>query len=167
MTTNPQDPQGFHSAPSTTLDLVRAEVGHMMALVDQYRAEIESERSAHEEAATELIARTEEHAAHIRAEAEAYAADTRRSANEYAVEQRAEIAQLPNAQIAADELLAKAEAEAKTRRDEILSEAEARLSSLVDAQLNARTNLTKVVNGIDLALDQQSTAPRLDPAANS
>ena len=133
MTTNPQDPQIFHSAPSTTLDLVRAEIGQMMALADHYRAEIESERLDHENAATELIARTEEHAAHIRAEAEAYAADVRRSADEYAVEQRTKIEQLHNSQVAACNLLAQVEVDAKTRRDEILSEAEVRFSSLPHA----------------------------------
>lgn len=156
MTTNPQDPQIFHAAPSTTLELVRAEIEHMMALVDHCRAEIESERSAHEKAATNFIARTEEHAAHIRAQAEAYAADVRRSANKYSVEQRTEIEQLRNSQIVADELLEKTEAEAQ-----------ASLSRLVDAQLDARTNLTKVVNGIDLALGQHTSAPRSDLAANS
>lgn len=166
MTTNPQDPQIFHSAPSTTLEMVRAEIGNMMALVDQLRAEIESDRLAHEKAATELIARTEEQAAHIRAEAEAYAADTRRSANEYSVEQRAEIEQLRNSQMAADELLANAEAEALTLREEILSEAEARLASLIDAQRDARNNLTKVVSSIDLTLEEHSTA-RPDTADNT
>ena len=136
------------------------------------RASADCERVEQEAAATELIARTQEHAAHIRAEAEAYAAATRRSANEYAVERRTEVEQLRNSLIAADELLANAEAEAKTRRDEILSEAEARLSSLVDAQLDARINLAKVVNGIDTALshtalDPNSAAPRPDAAANS
>ncbi len=167
MTTNPRDPEIFPSAPSTTLDLVRAEIGQMMALAEEVRARIESDRLAHEKAAAELIARTEARAAEIRSEAEAFATDTRRSANEYSLEQRNEIEQLRNSLITTDELLAKAEAEAKTRHDEILSEAEARLSSLVDAQRDARNNLTKVVNGIDLALEQHSNAPHPDQETNS
>ena len=128
MTNPPQDPHTFNPAPSTTLDLVRSEIGQMRVLADQYRSEVESERLEHERATSALITRTEEHAAHIRAEAEAYATATRQSADDYAAEQRTEI-------------------------DQVLSDAEARLTNLVDAQLEARANLAKVVNSIDIALD--------------
>lgn len=153
-------------------------------LVDQVRLDIESDRLAHEQAAAELITRTEERAAQVRSEAEEYSTDVRTSADEYASEKRAEIdrlheeavaaaeadrteaaatlananeeaeATLEKAQKAADEVVAKAEADAQARSEELLVEAQATLANLTDAERDSRQNLEQAREVIDAALEK-------------
>ena len=153
-------------------------------LVDQVRLDIESDRLAHEQAAAELITRTEERAATLRTEAEEYAEQTRADADSYAAEQReaadrareeavaeaeadrtsAEAARknaeteaektLADAQSSADEILRSAESDASARAEEIVGEAEATLATMTDAQRDSRTNLEQAREIIDSALEQ-------------
>ena len=60
-------------------------------LVDQVRLDIEADRVAHEQAAGQLISRTEERALEIRTSAEEYADETRRSVDQYAETRRTEL----------------------------------------------------------------------------
>jgi len=153
-------------------------------LVDQVRLDIEADRLAHEQAAGELIARTEERAGEVRVEAEEYATQTRTGADEYATERRAaaerEVADaesaaasdrdlaatalteanqtaeatVANAEERAQEIIATAEAEAKQRSDALLGEARATLSNLTDAERISRDNLEDARMNIQTALDQ-------------
>ena len=153
-------------------------------LVDQVRLDIESDRLAHEQAAAELIARTEERAAQLRTEAEEYALDIRGSAEEYSTEQRGEIDRLhEQAQAAAqadrteaaatlananeeaaetrakslstaDEVISKAEADAQARSEEMLVQAQATVSSLTNAEQVSRENLKQAREAIDAALEE-------------
>ena len=151
-------------------------------LVDQVRLDIETDRLAHEQAAAELIARTEERASAMRTEAEEYAEQVRTTADEYAASRRSEADQvrdeaesaaeadrtaaaatLANAEddaaasIAeatrrAEEVVANAEADASARSEELLAEAQATLASLTDTERDSRQNLERARESIDAAL---------------
>ncbi len=153
-------------------------------LVDQVRLDIESDRLAHEQAAAELITRTEERAAQVRSEAEQYASDIRSSADDYSAEQRAKIDRLheealaaaeadrteaaatlananeesertvKDAQAAAEKVAAKAEADAQARSEEMLVEAQATLANLTDAERESRQNLEQAREVIEAALNE-------------
>ena len=153
-------------------------------LVDQVRLDIESDRLAHEQAAGELITRTEERAGAVRAEAEDYATQTRRSADEYAEERRETVereaseskaateadrklaadklsaateeadATVSEAKRRADEIIAKAEADAQARSDQLLQEARNTLTTLIDAEKTSRDNLEVARKNIRTALEQ-------------
>lgn len=153
-------------------------------LVDQVRLDIESDRLAHEQAAAELISRTEERAAQVRTEAEEYASDVRSSADEYSDEKRAEIdrlheeavaaaeadrteaaATLANANEEAEKTRKKAESDAakvasdaekaaQERNEEMLVEAQATLANLTDAERESRDNLERAREVIQSALDE-------------
>ena len=119
-------------------------------LVDQVRLDIEADRSAHEQAAQELIARTEDRAASLRREAETYSEDTRRSADDYASARRSdadairrevEIAAETDRKQASDRLAAasiEAEAtmnEAQARAERLVIDAETEAQNRADAML--------------------------------
>ena len=70
-------------------------------LVDQVRLDIESDRLAHEQAAAELITRTEDRATTMRTEAEGYASQIRESADSYSDERREEVEQVHAGSLAA------------------------------------------------------------------
>ncbi len=153
-------------------------------LVDQVRLDIEADRLAHEQAAGELIARTEERANEVREEAETYSSKTRTSADEYATERRetadreAEEAAaataadrklaadklaaatseaevtIADAKKQADEIIAKAESEAQSRSDQLLSEARETFDNLIEAERSSRKNLEEARSNIQTALDQ-------------
>lgn len=153
-------------------------------LVDQVRLDIESDRLAHEQAAAELITRTEERAATLRTEAEEYAQQTRQAADSYAEQQRAEADQLQeaaaaaakadrdsaeealasantsaeatiaNAEETAATLIKDAESKAQTQADEILADATSRVASLTDAEKDSRANLEQARSTIESALAQ-------------
>ena len=153
-------------------------------LVDQVRLDIESDRLAHEQAAGELIARTEERAGVVRAEAEDYASQTRRSADEYAQERRETVerdasealaateadrklaadklaaateeaeATVSEAKRRAEEIIASAESDAQARSDQLLQEARNTLTTLVDAEKSSRDNLEVARSNIQTALEQ-------------
>lgn len=153
-------------------------------LVDQVRLDIESDRLAHEQAAAELISRTEERAAQVRTEAEDYAADVRGSADEYSNEKRAEIDRLheealaaaeadrteaaatlananeeadktrKNAESDAAKVVSEAEKAAQERKEEMLVEAQATLANLTDAERESRENLERARDVIHSALEE-------------
>lgn len=154
------------------------------SLVDQVRLDIESDRLAHEQAAGELINRTELRASEVRQEAENYAQTTRAEADEYANElrERAETdrleliatadaerklaaekltgasneadATLAEANRKADEILRQAEADAQARADQMLADARNTLRTLIDAEKSSRVNLEQARSNIDGALAQ-------------
>lgn len=154
------------------------------ALVDQIRLDIEADRLAHEQAAGELISRTEQRAAEVRSEAEDYATQTRNSADSYAddVRQRAETAKteltaeieadrklaadklsaasedaeetLASARREAEEIRQRAEANAKTQADEMLETARRTLAELLEAEKTSRSNLEEARSNIESALNQ-------------
>lgn len=153
-------------------------------LVDQVRLDIEADRLAHEQAASELISRTETRAGEVRAEAEDYASQTKGAADEYAAKsketadsERAELTAaaeadrelaaeklaaatadadktVADARERADEIMAKAEADAQARADQMLSDARATLRALIDAEQVSRDNLELARKNIDSALSQ-------------
>lgn len=153
-------------------------------LVDQVRLDIEADRLAHEQAAGELITRTEERANEVRDEAESYSQKTRSGADEYATERR-ETAEREASESAAaaeadrklasdklaaatseaestvaeakrrsEEIIAKAEADAKARSDQMLGEARDTLATLIDAERSSRDNLEEARTNIQNALEQ-------------
>ncbi len=158
------------------------------ALVDQVRHDIEADRVAHEQAAVELISRTEERANEIRVKAEDYAREKRKSAEEHAEtrtqEVEAEVADaereagelrrrsslqlkeanneaaaiVADAQNRASEMLAHAEADAQSRSDEILDRARGTLQTLIDAETRTRSELDEARQSISAALDQLTIA---------
>ena len=151
-------------------------------LVDQVRLDIESDRAAHEQAASELISRTDERASALRADAENYAAETRRAADEFAAAKRedvdsyqrdAEVAADADRKLAAEKLesakreaeatllnagseaettRSKAEEEARVIRDQMINEAQNTLGGLADAERDSRANLVAARTSIDAAL---------------
>lgn len=153
-------------------------------LVDQIRLDIEADRLAHEQAAGELISRTEERASEVRVEAEEYSTQTRTVADNYAVDtrQRADserveltaaveadrqlaadklsaATQEADATIAAakkqaDEILRQAEADSNAKADEMLANARRTLNELVAAEQLSRANLEDARANIDTALSQ-------------
>lgn len=152
-------------------------------LVDQIRVDIEADRLAHEQAAGELITRTEERAEEIRTEAEDYSNQTRSSADTYAVDvreraegERTELtaaieadrkltadklaaasedaeATLADAKREADEIRHRAEADAKTQSDEILETARRTLTELLEAEKSSKQNLEEARSNIENALN--------------
>ncbi len=153
-------------------------------LVDQVRLDIEADRLAHEQAASELISRTEERAGEVRSEAEDYASQTKGAADDYAAKsketadsERAELTAaaeadrelaaeklaaatadadktVADARERADEIMAKAEADAQARADQMLSDARTTLRALIDAEQVSRDNLELARKNIDSALSQ-------------
>jgi DivIVA domain-containing protein len=153
-------------------------------LVDQVRLDIESDRLAHEQAAAELITRTEERATTMRTEAEGYASQVRESADSYSDERRDEVEQahadsfaaakqdralaadalqaakgeadatLSEAKRRAEDIVSMAEKDAQEKPDLMLAEARATLANLVDAEENSRTNLEDARGAIEDALAQ-------------
>jgi len=151
-------------------------------LVDQVRLDIESDRAAHEQAAGELISRTEERASALRADAENYAAETRRAADEFAATKREDVdayqrdaevsadadrklaaeklesakreaeATISNAEAEAEATRAQAEEEARVIRDHMINEAQNTLGGLADAERESRANLVAARTSIDAAL---------------
>lgn len=153
-------------------------------LVDQVRLDIEADRLAHEQAAGELISRTEVRAKEVRDEAETYSTKTRTGADEYATERR-ETAEREAAESAAatdadrklasdklaaatneaeatvteakkraEEIIEKAETDAQARSDQLLGEARDTLSTLVEAERSSRQNLEEARTNIQQALEQ-------------
>ena len=152
-------------------------------LVDQIRVDIEADRLAHEQAAGELITRTEERAEEIRTEAEDYSNQTRSSADSYSVDvreraegERTELtaaieadrkltadklaaasedaeATLADAKREADEIRHRAEADAKTQSDEILETARRTLTELLEAERSSKQNLEEARSNIENALN--------------
>ena len=153
-------------------------------LVDQVRLDIEADRLAHEQAAGELITRTEVRAGEVRAEAESYSSKTRSAADDYSDERKQtaereaademETAEaerklakeslasamaeaestVSEARTRADEIIANAEADAKARSDELLGEARATLTTLINAEEHSRANLEDARKNIKAALEQ-------------
>ncbi len=152
-------------------------------LVDQIRLDIEADRLAHEQAAGELITRTEERAAEIRTEAEGYSNQTRTEADSYAVDvrdraesERTELTAaveadrklaadklsaasedaevtLADAKREADEIRKQAEADAKAEADEMLESARRTLNELVEAEKMSKQNLEEARVNIENALN--------------
>lgn len=157
-------------------------------LVDQVRVDIEADRVAHEQAAAELISRTEERATSIRVSAEEYSRDTRDKADEFSESRKAAVeaelaeavaeasatreksaeqlrsanqeaqATLAEAQNRAREIIAHAEADAQSRSDELLSQARASLQNLIEAETRTRQDLDQARRSITSVLDQLSIA---------
>ena len=153
-------------------------------LVDQVRLDIESDRLAHEQAAAELITRTEGRAATMRTEAEGYASQLRESADSYSDERREEVEQIHADSLAAakhdralaadvlyaakgeadatiseakrraEDIISKAEKDAQEKSDLMLAEARTTLTNLVDAEKSSRTNLEDARGAIENALAQ-------------
>ena len=153
-------------------------------LVDQVRLDIESDRLAHEQAAAELIARTENRATSMRTDAEDYVAQVRKSADSYSDERREEVEQIHADSLAASErdralaadtlqaardeadattseakrraedIIAKAEKDAQEKSDLLLAEARTTLTNLVDAESRSRANLEDARGAIEAALAQ-------------
>lgn len=153
-------------------------------LVDQVRLDIEADRLAHEEAAGELITRTEVRAGEVRDEAEEYATLTRSNADEYATERKSKAdreasemdaaaeadrklaadklaaasneaaATIDEAKKRAEEIVANAEADAQARSDQMLGEARATMTKLIDAEKSSRDNLEEARKNIQTALEQ-------------
>lgn len=166
------------------------------SLVDQVRLDIESDRLAHEQAASELISRTELRASELRAEAESYAQTTRAEADEYAhnLRERADNdrleliataaaerdlaaekltgasneadATLAAANRQADEILRQAEADAQARADQMLADARDTLRTLIAAEKSSRVNLEEARSNIDSALAQLHLTDVDDEAVN-
>ncbi len=157
-------------------------------LVDQVRLDIEADRVAHEQAAAELISRTEERATSIRVSAEDYSRDTREKADEFSETRKNAVeteladaiaeasttreqsaatlrtakseaeATLAEAQNRAREIIAHAEADAQSRSDELLSQARASLQNLIEAETRTRQDLDEARRSITSVLDQLSIA---------
>ena len=157
-------------------------------LVDQVRVDIEADRVAHEQAAAELISRTEERATSIRVSAEEYARETRDNADEFSETRKAAVeAELADAiaeasttrekiaeelrsagqesdairaeaQNRAKEIIAHAETDAQSRSDELLSQARASLQNLIEAETRTRQDLDQARRSISTVLDQLSIA---------
>ena len=153
-------------------------------LVDQVRLDIETDRAAHEQAASELINRTEEQATRIRTDAEIYASETRRAADEYAAGKREEAekyqrdseiaadadrklaveklesakreaeATIANANERAAEIVSSAEGEARTTSERILGQATSTLEGFADAERQSRSSLEAAKTAIESALTQ-------------
>lgn len=157
-------------------------------LVDQVRLDIEADRVAHEQAAAELISRTEERATSIRVSAEDYSRETRETAEQMSETRRAAIeaeladsiteaatarqrthdqlaaasaeaeATLLEAKNRAAEIITHAETDAQSRSDELLSQARASLQNLMEAETRTRHDLEQARRGIKTVLDQLSIA---------
>ncbi|MFT7474603.1 MAG: DivIVA domain-containing protein [Verrucomicrobiales bacterium] len=153
-------------------------------LVDQVRLDIESDRLAHEQAAGELISRTEDRAAVVRSEAEDYAIQSRNSADDYSEGRRetaerkaseSEVAAKADRALAAhklaaaseeaqatvieaneraEQIISNAESEAQARSDQLLDEARTTLTTLVEAEKSSRDNLEDARKNIQAALEQ-------------
>lgn len=153
-------------------------------LVDQVRLDIEADRLAHEQAAGELITRTEERAGVVRAEAEKYSSQTRQAADDFAEERRSTVeresteaqakaeadrkmaaekltaateeaeATVNEAKRRSEEIIANAEADAQARSDQLLQEARNTLATMVEAEKSSRENLEVARNNIKTALEQ-------------
>lgn len=151
-------------------------------LVDQIRLDIEADRLAHEQAAGELISRTEERAKEVRTEAEEYSTQTRSVADKYATDtrQRADTEKVEltaaveadrqlaadklsaatqdadklvaDARAQADEILRQAQADSNAKADEILADARRSLNELLEAEKLSRSNLEEARTNIDTAL---------------
>ena len=158
-------------------------------LVDQIRLDIEADRLAHEQAAGELIARTEERAAEVRDEAEEYAGQTRGTADTYAAEvrQKAEVekseltaaveadrqlaadkleaasndaeATIADANRQAEEIIRQAQADAQAQSDQMLAGARGSLNALLDAERASKENLEKARENIASALTELRLTP--------
>ncbi|MGI9607098.1 MAG: DivIVA domain-containing protein [Acidimicrobiales bacterium] len=133
-------------------------------LVDQVRLDLEADRSAHEQAAADLIGRTEERASEIRSEADTYGEETRGSADDYAARVREDS---DRARSEADEAVAAAQTQAETivgdartaatdEAEHILSDARSTLTNFVHAERASRENLENARSLIDSALSQIS-----------
>lgn len=148
-------------------------------LVDQVRLDIEADRVAHEQAAGQLISRTEERALSIRTTAEEYAsarraavdaeledseseaAATRQLAAEHLASARSEAeAIVADANDRAREIVAQAELDAEARNEALLSEADLQLHALMDAEDRTRSELAHARQRITTILDQPSMSER-------
>lgn len=166
-------------------------------LVDQVRLDIESDRLAHEQAAAELITRTEDRATAMRTDAEDYAAQVRESADSYSDERREEVEQVHAGTLAAaegdralaadtlqaardeadattseakrraDDIIAKAEKDAQEKSDLLLAEARTTLTNLVDAEKSSRSNLEDARGAIEGALAQLKLSDKAPSATQS
>jgi len=153
-------------------------------LVDQVRIDIEADRVAHEQAAAELITRTEQRASELRSEAEQYSTQARSDADFFAKQtredaefQRGELtanaeaekaqaettlreaeeqaqAMLDEANRQAEEIMAEASANAQAESDELLAKARDTMRNLVGAEESSRENLELARTNIDSALAQ-------------
>lgn len=160
------------------------------ALVEQVRTDIEADRAAHEDAAAELIRRTEERAGAMRTEAEEYSSRVRTEADEYVEARTRELSlnaeadraeaesELKAAKIDAEttiekakneaaEILARSEAEAKARADELTSQARATIEAFYDAEKSSRENLELARTNIENALAQLHVSEIADQAVSS
>lgn len=144
------------------------------ALVEQVRADLEADRIAHDQAAAELVARTEETANTLRVDAETFATETRAEAEQHAAtrkqEVEAELVQVvsdthADRQRAADELegaSAKAEqtvADANKQAQAIIAQANADAATrskemIAQAQADARASGEAVIGQAREALQQ-------------
>jgi DivIVA domain-containing protein len=166
-------------------------------LVDQVRLDIESDRLAHEQAAAELITRTEDRATSMRTDAEDYATQVRESADSYSDERREEVEQVHAGTLAAaegdralaadtlqaatdeadattseanrraDDIIAKAEKDAQEKSDLLLAEARTTLTNLVDAEKSSRANLEDARGAIEGALAQLKLSDKTPGATQS
>lgn len=153
------------------------------ALLEKVRGDIEADRAAHEQAAAELISRTEERAAGIRTDAEQYSQETRETVDRYAEERQKEAddvlaqaaaeaeeskqnsadglatakaeaeAKVDEAVNLSGEIIAAAEADAKDRSEEILGQARTTLDQLIETETQTRQNLNHSHEAISTALD--------------
>ncbi len=157
-------------------------------LVDQVRLDIEADRVAHEQAAAELISRTEERASEIRSAAETYAQQTRADADQFAESRRSGVeaeltdsiseaeatrqltaehlasanseaeARIAEAKTRASEIVAHAEQDAQARSDQMLGQARGSLQNLIEAETRTRHDLEQARQGIKDVLNQLSIA---------
>lgn len=153
-------------------------------LVDQVRIDIEADRVAHEQAAAELISRTEQRALELRSEAEQYSTQARSDADSFAKQTRedaefargeltanaeAEKAQaettlreaeeqaqatIDEANRQAEEIVANADAHAQAKADELLDQARETMRNMIGAEESSRENLELARTNIDNALEQ-------------
>lgn len=153
-------------------------------LVDQVRIDIEADRVAHEQAAAELISRTEQRALELRSEAEQYSTQARSDADSFAKQTRedaefargeltanaeAEKAQaettlreaeeqaqatIDEANRQAEEIVANADAHAQAKADELLDQARETMRTMIGAEESSRENLELARTNIDNALEQ-------------
>lgn len=168
-----------------------------ITLVDQVRLDVESDRLAFEQAAAELITRTEDRATSMRTDAEDYAAQIRESADSYSEERREEVEQVRASTLAAaegdralasdtlqaaryeadattseakrraEDIIAKAEKDAQEKSDLLLAKARATLANLVDAEKSSRANLEDARGAIEGALAHLKLADRAPGATQS
>lgn len=161
-------------------------------LVDQVRLDIESDRVAHEQAAGELIRRTDERALGIRLAAEDYARDTRKSVEEYQQARKGaideEVAEVESEAAAtrkltadhlaaanleaqttvadandrAREIIKNAEADALARGEEILDRARRQLERLIAQEEQARVALEETRRSIQEVLAQPQLPTLVD-----